>query len=198
MNAAGDLPDPPPDGGLVERAKAGDQEAWGALYDWLHRPLLGYLRARGCSDPENALGEVFLRLARSLGGFTGGPEGLRAYAFTVAQNYLRDQVRAGKVRPDVIFLTPEVLAAHGGKEAPSVEEEALGSLSLSSLERALGDLTPEQRHVLYLRVIGDQSIAQVAQALGKSRGAVKQLHFRAMERLRARLAGGHSLGRGEA
>lgn len=173
---------------VVARARAGDQEAWGIVYDRLHRPLLGYLRGRDCPDPENALGEVFLRLARSLGRFSGGMAGLRAYAFTVAQNYLRDLARARQARFAITFLAPEALADAGeGLRAASAEDDALGSLSLWSLRAAFAELTPEQRHVLYLRIVGDLSIEDTAKVVGKSRGAVKQLQHRAMDRLRALL-----------
>jgi RNA polymerase sigma-70 factor (ECF subfamily) len=127
---------------VVSRARAGDQEAWGIVYDRLHRPLLGYLRVRACPDPENALGEVFLRLARSLGRFTGGMAELRAYAFTVAQNYLRDLARARKARLAITFLAPDALADAGeGPPAASAEDDALGSLSLWSLRAAFAELT---------------------------------------------------------
>lgn len=173
---------------VVARARAGDQEAWGIVYDRLHRPLLGYLRGRDCPDPENALGEVFLRLARSLGRFSGGMAGLRAYAFTVAQNYLRDLARARRTRLAITFLAPDALADAGeGPPAASAEDDALGPLSLWSLRAAFAELTPEQRHVLYLRIVGDLSIEDTAKVVGKSRGAVKQLQHRAMDRLRALL-----------
>ncbi|MBN2112640.1 MAG: sigma-70 family RNA polymerase sigma factor [Acidimicrobiia bacterium] len=178
---------PTGDDGLVAQAKAGNEQAWAALYEALHRPLLGYLRARGFADPEDALGEVFLRLARSLSHFDGGLDALRAYAFTIAQNLLRDSARASKARPRITFLLPDALtaaAAKDGRAAASAEEDALGGLDMSGLGEALAGLTPEQQHVLYLRVVGDQSIEETARAIGKSPGAVKQLHFRAMERLR--------------
>lgn len=173
---------------VVALARAGDQQAWGILYDRLHRPLLGYLRGRGCPDPENALGEVFLRLARSLGRFSGGMAGLRAYAFTVAQNHLRDLARTRRARVAITFLAPDALAEAGEKpQVASAEDDALGSLSLWSLRAAFAELTPEQRHVLYLRIVGDLSIEDTAKVVGKSRGAVKQLQHRAMDRLRALL-----------
>jgi len=178
---------PMDDRALIDRAKTGDEQAWAALYEVLHRPLLGYLRARDYPDPEDALGEVFLRLARNLEHFEGGLTALRAYAFTVAQNLLRDSARASKARPKITFLIPDALmaaAARDGRTAASAEEDALSELDLSGIAEALAELTPEQQHVLYLRVVGDQSIEETARAVGKSPGAVKQLHFRAMERLR--------------
>lgn len=197
----GSTDEAPSDAEILQRARNGDEQAWAALYETLHRPLLGYLRARGCPDPEDALGEVFLRLARSLSRFEGGLPGLKAYAFTVAQNYLIDSARARKARPQLTFLVPEALLAEAGNGGPpvaSAEDDALAALDMSELAAALAELTPQQQHVLYLRVIGDQSIREVARAVGKSPGAVKQLHFRAMERLRQALERGPSKADAEA
>lgn len=176
------------EGDVVERARAGSEEAWGLLYDYLHRPLLGYLRLRGVSDPEDALGEVFLRLAGGLGRFRGDLKALRGYAFTIALNYARDNARRRAVRPDLAFFAPddvEHVAGRGSRVALSAEDEALVSVSLVDLREVFDALTPDQRHALYLRFIADQSIADTAEAMGVSRGAVKQLQRRALDTMRS-------------
>lgn len=176
---------------IIAEAQAGSERAWGALYDVLHGPLLNYLRARGARDPEDLLGEVFLRLARNLSRFTGGLDGLRAYSFTIAQNCLRDAARRRGVRPDTVFLAPgEVESGYlaQGAVAMSAEEEAMHSVTLERYRDSFADLTSEQRHVLYLRVMVDLSIEETAVIVGKSPGAVKQMQRRAMDRLRAALA----------
>lgn len=178
---------------LVALAQAGSERAWGALYDLLSGPLLNYLRARGARDPEDLLGEVFLRLARNLGRFAGGMDGLRAYSFTIAQNCLRDAARRRGVRPDTVFLAPgDVESGHFAQRAVamSAEEEAMHSVTLERYRGCFADLTPEQRHVLYLRVVADLSIEETAEILAKSPGAVKQMQRRAMDRLRVALSDG--------
>jgi RNA polymerase sigma-70 factor (ECF subfamily) len=178
---------------LVALAQAGNERAWGALYDLLHGPLLNYLRARGARDPEDLLGEVFLRLARNLARFTGGLDGLRAYAFTIAQNCLRDAARRRGVRPDTVFLAPgDVESGYLAQSAVvmSAEEEAMHSVTLERYRDCFADLTAEQRHVLYLRVMADLSIEETAEILSKSPGAIKQMQRRAMDRLRALLSDG--------
>ncbi len=44
----------------------------------------------------------------------------------------------------------------------------------------LESLSPDQRAVLLLRILGDLSLEQVAEALGKRTGAVKQLQRRGL------------------
>ena len=51
------------------------------------------------------------------------------------------------------------------------------------LRKALDQLPAEQRECIVLRFLSDQSIAETAQALGRSEGAVKQLQLRAVRNL---------------
>ena len=53
------------------------------------------------------------------------------------------------------------------------------------------DLPEDQRKVLELRFVEEKSTREVAEALGRSEGAIKQLQFRALESLRARIGGKH-------
>ncbi len=43
-----------------------------------------------------------------------------------------------------------------------------------------------------MRFAEEKSIREIAQALGRSEGAVKQLQFRALQNLRARMEGAHA------
>ena len=55
---------------------------------------------------------------------------------------------------------------------------------MSEVLRMLDQLTEEQRDVLALRVIGDLTVEQVAEIVGKKPGAVKALQRRALRALR--------------
>ena len=54
--------------------------------------------------------------------------------------------------------------------------------------RLVNTLADDQRRVLLMRFAEEKSVRQIAADLGRSEGAVKQLQFRALENLRARLA----------
>ena len=54
--------------------------------------------------------------------------------------------------------------------------------------RALHKLTQEQQQVLLLRYTQDMSISQVAQIMGKSEGAVKQMAYRGLKNMKERMA----------
>jgi len=67
---------------------------------------------------------------------------------------------------------------------PSAEQGAITELERSAVVSALRRLPPRQREALVLRYYGDLSEAQIASAMGISRGAVKSHTARGMSALR--------------
>ena len=70
-------------------------------------------------------------------------------------------------------------------EVPSAERRAL-------LAQLLAELPESQRRVLELRFLEQHSIREIASAMGSSAGAVKQLQFRGLERLRELVGESHA------
>jgi RNA polymerase sigma factor (sigma-70 family) len=69
-------------------------------------------------------------------------------------------------------------------DMPSAEHGAIAALERSAVVAALRSLPARQREALVLRYYGDLSEAQIAFAMGISRGAVKSHTARAMTALR--------------
>lgn len=74
-------------------------------------------------------------------------------------------------------------------DMPSAEQGALSQLERSAVVDALRTLPPRQREALVLRYYGDLSEAQIASAMGISKGAVKSHTARAIASLREALEG---------
>jgi RNA polymerase sigma factor (sigma-70 family) len=162
-------------------ARAGAEWAWARIYDELAGPVAGYLRAHGAADADDLVGEVFLQVVRGLDGFSGPEPAFRAWVFTIAHRRLVDDVRRRSRRP-VTPVEPVTLERAAG-EGGNVEEEAFAGLDLARVREAIDGLPRDQRSVLLLRIIGDLTIEQIAEALGKRPGAVKALQRRALRRL---------------
>jgi RNA polymerase sigma-70 factor (ECF subfamily) len=168
----------------LKAARAGDERAWRTIYAELAPPLLGYLRARRASHPEDLLGEVMLQLVRDLPGFNGGKREFRAWAFTIAHHRLLDERRRESRRP--AEPTPGDELERLGP-AGDTEEDALRGLSAERVGRLLAKLSPDQQNVILLRVLGDLTYEEVAEVLGKTTGAVKALQHRAHQTLKHEL-----------
>lgn len=165
---------------LLPAAQAGEAWALRAVYEQLAPKVLAYLRARGASEPEDLTSEVFLAVFPKLAALSGGAAGLRTFTFSVAHARLVDDLRKrGRREPPVAYV-----AAEDPRQSPSTEDVAVEALQSDRIRALLETLLPDQRDVLVLRILGDLTVDQVAEALGKSAGAVKQLQRRGLLTLR--------------
>jgi RNA polymerase sigma factor (sigma-70 family) len=171
-------------GALLGAAREGSEAAWAEIYGELSPAVLGYLRGSGAPEAEDTLGEVFLEVARDLGKFEGDERGFRAWVFTIAHHRLIDSRRRAARRPVEPVAEPPEPAAPPVSDAA---DEALARIGTEEVLRILGTLSPDQRAVLLLRILGDLSVEDTAAALGKRPGAVKQLQRRGLAALKREL-----------
>jgi RNA polymerase sigma factor (sigma-70 family) len=161
---------------VLTAARLGQPWALDALYKAYAGAVAGYVRARTSAEPDDLVSEVFLSVLTSLDRFTGTEADFRGWVFTIAQRRIVDDLRRRSRRVETTAYEPER------------DERTVGSAELESLERlgeqwvrtVLDQLGPDQRDVLLLRILGDLTVEQVAEALGKSPGAVKQLQRRGL------------------
>ncbi len=162
---------------LVERAAAGDVDAFRRLFDRYAERVHRYAAvrlARG-DDAEDALQEVFLAVWRGLPGFEDRHDGaFPAWVFGIARN-----VVAGRVRRAIRTRTLPIEDAREG----AVEFESM-VVSRRVLVDALERLPEAQREVVLMRFVAGLRSREVAEALGRSEAAVVALQMRALERLR--------------
>jgi RNA polymerase sigma-70 factor (ECF subfamily) len=157
----------------IDRARRGDTEAYGWIWQRLSPRVHGYERGRGAQHPEDVTSEVFLAALTGIGRFEGTPGDFRAWLFTIAHHKAVDELRR---RTDDAALD----ADSDPRRSPSAESAALDAIVDTDVRAMLAALTDEQREVLLLRTLGDLSVEQVAATTGRSVGTVKQLFHRAV------------------
>ena len=166
---------------LVDRAREGDAEAFGSLYD-LYRGMVfryTYGRVGSRSLAEDLTSETFVRALRGIRGFTWRGKDFGAWLTTIARNLVLDHYKASRTR---LEITTDSMSAHD-TVAPSPEGTVLAALAGRDLLDALSVLPRAQRECLVLRFLQDLSIAETAAVLDRSEGAVKQLQLRALRTL---------------
>ena len=168
---------------VLSAAQAGAGWAFEVLYRDLAPVVTGYLRLHGAAEPDDLASETFIGVFTGLAGFTGDEAGLRAWVFTIAHRRLLDDWRRRSRRPQAAD-DPADLSGHAGGD---VEDDALTRLGAEAVERLCGELPPDQRSVLLLRILADLTVDQVAQVLGRSVASVKALQRRGLRTLRERL-----------
>jgi RNA polymerase sigma-70 factor (ECF subfamily) len=169
---------------LVEAAQR-DPVCFADLYDNYFESVYAYVarRVRDRGEVEDLTSEVFRKALANLARFrwTGAP--FAAWLFRIASNMIAD--RAKRVAREGNVPLDDNMAAPAGERLQASLEEVE---RLASMFRLVEELAEDQRRVLVMRFAEEKSIAEIANELGRSEGAVKQLQFRALENLRARVA----------
>lgn len=168
---------------LVEAAQK-DAAQFGALYDIHFERIYAFVarRVRDRDKAEDLTADVFHKALAHLKSYTwtGAPFG--AWLFRIATNAISDQSKRSAHEPSLREDPPE---PSGGPEQEAFEARA-------RLFRLVEKLPSDQRRVVFERFVEQRSIREIAQQLGKSEGAVKQLQFRALEKLRSQMEGAHA------
>lgn len=166
---------------LVELARNGDKEAFGQLYDHYQSSVYRFLyyRVGSMTLAEDLTAETFFRALRSMHSFRWQGKDFGAWLMTIARNLTADHFKAGRTRLEQ--TTEDMQTLDTTTESPEVE--VLSSLTNEALLRALGELPTEQRECLIMRFLQGLSIAETAEILGRSSGAVKQLQLRGVRNL---------------
>ncbi len=169
---------------LLARARQLDPEALAHIHDTYYTSIFRYVafRVSDHATAEDLTSEVFTRLLAALRDKNAPQNTLRGWLYGVAARVVSDHHRKAYRTPQVEL--DESLVSTDHNPADIVE----GKLTQESVQRAMQDLTEEQRHVLSLRFGSDMPIQDVARALGKSEGAVKQLQARAVAALARKLS----------
>lgn len=170
---------------LVNRAKAGDTEAFAQLYDryvdTIHRYV--YYRVGSRALAEDLTSETFLRALRRIETFTWQGRDFGAWLVTIARNLVTDHFKSSRFRLEV--TTAEMVDTDSVEESP--EGEVMASFTNTALLEAVQRLNPQQQECLVLRFLQGLSVAETARIMGKNEGAIKTLQYRAIRALAALL-----------
>ncbi len=159
---------------LLAAAQLGQAWALTALYRAYAGPVAGYVRARTSAEVDDLVSEIFTSVFLGLGTFSGGEPEFRGWLFTIARRRIVDDLR----RRSRQVATTTYEHADDPRAVESAETASLDRLGEEWVRSVLDRLAPDQRDVLLLGVLGDLTVEQVAETLGKSVGAVKQLQRR--------------------
>ncbi|MDQ3985639.1 MAG: RNA polymerase sigma factor [Actinomycetota bacterium] len=171
---------------LVEKAKAGDVDAYAVLVERYqavaHR--VAFLIAGGSGDAEDAVQEAMVKAFYALGRFRAEAE-FRPWILKIVANEAKNRRRRAKRQADLALRVGEERAS--GDAAPSPEVAALEEERRTGLLRAVNRLKEKDRTVVVLRYFMEMSEAETAEILGVAVGTVKSRLSRALGRLKAAL-----------
>jgi RNA polymerase sigma-70 factor (ECF subfamily) len=167
---------------LIEAAQH-DPACFAELYEINFERVYAYVvkRVGNRTETEDLTSEVFHQALANLKRFEWRGIPFAAWLFRIAANLIADRwQRSGREVQDDSGKIESVQVSPA--EIEEVERRA-------TLFRLVDTLPVEQRRVVVLRFVEQKSIKYVAQEIQKTEGAVKQLQFRALNSLRARMEG---------
>lgn len=170
------------EGVLVEAAKS-DPAKFDALYEMHFERVYAFVasRVRDRATAEDLTSEVFHKALANLARYEWRGVPFAAWLLRIAANAVIDHGKRAAREVPAVDDPPEI----AGAELRVVEDRA-------RLFRLVGQLPEAQRAVVRQRFVEQRSIREIAERLGKTEGAIKQLQLRALEKLRAQMEGGHA------
>jgi RNA polymerase sigma-70 factor (ECF subfamily) len=164
---------------LIEAAQ-NDPSRFAELYEHNFHRVYAYVarRVRDRAEIQDLTAQVFHQALANLGKFKWRGSPFAAWLYRIASNAIADRARQ-KVRESTDQLNPS------SESSTATDLEAIERRA--RLFNAVDKLPAAQRRVIAMRFADEKSIREIADEMGRSEGAVKQLQFRALEHLRNRL-----------
>ena len=165
---------------LIEAAQK-DPRRFGELYERNFERVYVFVarRVRDRHEAEDVTAEVFQHALANLSKFEWRGVPFSVWLFRIASNAIADRwEKISKQEGDT--LRDSLDQPHW----PDIERR-------TALFQLVEQLPADQRTVVIKRFVEEKGIRDIAQELGRTEGAIKQLQYRALETLRARAGGSH-------
>jgi len=145
-------------------------------YDKIAR--YAYVRIGNRTEAEDIAGEVFLKALESLESYKERGIPMQAWLFKIAHNLVVDHLRKTTKHKTVPIDTVQVEA---NTNSVALAEK---NIEFERVNKAMEQLTQEQREVLGLRFFSGLTSKEAGSILNKSDGAVREMQRAAVEKLR--------------
>jgi len=168
---------------LVEAAQK-DPRRFGDLYEVNFARVYAFVASRvhDRDAAQDLTSDVFHKALANLSRFEWRGVPFAAWLLRIAANAITDRAKR---------TAREVPSAEDPPE-PGTEIDMTAVEHRAQLIRLVEQLPADQRRVIVERFVEQRSIPEIAQQLGRSEGAVKQLQFRALEKLRSQMEGANA------
>lgn len=166
---------------LIDKAKKGDTEAFGRLYEMYYAPVYRYvyLRTRSKQSSEDIAQTVFLKMYSSIEKFEHKKDSPLPFLFTIARNTMLDSFRkeSHSAAEDDETLSEKIDERSHYDFSGEKESKNLAEIAVSILEG-------EQKDAIILKFLGGMPNSEIAKVLGKSEEMVRQLQSRGIKKIR--------------
>ncbi|HYN86347.1 MAG TPA: sigma-70 family RNA polymerase sigma factor [Pyrinomonadaceae bacterium] len=176
---------------VVERAMAGEQEAFGEIVRRWERKIfaLAFGMLGSAEEARDATQETFISAYRNLGNFRGEAR-VSSWLHRIAVNQCITRQRRARVRGEASIdeareTWGEGFLASRAEESPHAAAESVERVA--AVRRAVNSLPPELRQVVVMKEFEDLTFQEIADALEVPLSTVKSRLYTALRQLRMRL-----------
>jgi RNA polymerase sigma-70 factor, ECF subfamily len=164
---------------LIEQAKR-DRRRFGELYELHFERVYAFIgrRVRDRAAVQDLTADVFRKALEGLDRFEWRGAPFAGWLFRIASNTIANHRQRAAIEKTGSDLDAERGSAPSASD--SIEKRA-------ALYRFVRDLPDDQRSVIQMRFAEEKGIGEIAEAMGRTEGAVKQLQYRAIQSLRERM-----------
>lgn len=181
-------PDELPDKEALRRATAGDEDAFGVLYERYAGRIYSYVfyRIGSPQEAEDLAARVFMRAFKHIPNYQDRGVPFSAWLYRIAHNLVanwhRDHARKPVVPLDDIPHLPSERVLPEGSLLHAEENDAL--------LRLVRTLPPERQQLLILKFVDNLPNAEIGKIMGRTEGAIKSLYHRTLQTLRTQTEAG--------
>ena len=173
--------------GVVARARAGDPEAFRAIFQRYGKPVLAFVfhLLGDRSRAEELTQETFFRAFRGIDRIQEGAR-LSTWLFGIARNVAREAIRDKRRSLREVGLDDSIShTLHDDRADP--DENFMSEELQRAIRSSLHGLSDDQRIVFVLKMLNKMRYRQISQITGSSIGKLKTDLHRARQHMRARL-----------
>jgi RNA polymerase sigma-70 factor (ECF subfamily) len=165
---------------LVMRAKKGDTEAFGDIYDALVKPVYRYIYYRvDAQIAEDLTEETFLKAWQNLKKYKQRKHPFSSWVFKIAHNLVCDYYRKNQTISEIDENIPDPQNFLQPSHTITIKFNQI------QLRKAIKKLPENSQQVIILKYINELDNPSIAKTIGKSEGAVRTIQFRALQQLRS-------------
>ena len=159
-----------------------DPSRFADLYEEHFERVYAYVLRRVCNraEAQDITGDVFQQALANLPRYQWRGAPFASWLYRIAANAIADHYHQ----------TSRQSSSPPPSPPSSTDEDYEDVERRAALFRSVDRLPPDQRRVIVMRFGEEKSIREIAQELGRSEGAVKQLQWRGLQSLRAQMIHG--------
>lgn len=168
---------------LIKKAKNGNSEAFGKLYDdhidQIYRYI--FLRINKKSDAEDITQKVFLKAWKNIDSFEIREKvPFSSWLYRIAKNTMIDYYRTDKNHPGIEDVSEREIGEAPEDHERNVDDE----IKVRQIKESLDELTENQQNVIIMKFIEELENGEIAEILDKTEVAVRVTQHRALKKLK--------------